>query len=221
MFKRSANKDRVRAAAMRAGLLALVLAAPGAAFAAPAEPLVMNPTYEEREAPARVAGCAVTVAELIDTRRAPQTIGIIPAYQAIEAAPDRAAWFHSVVETGLRARGFTPTFAAPSEAAAPVATDASVSEAVAAPAPGPNVLTVRIRLQSVWLASMGMNKSGSVVLRMSAAHGAQSREGHYRGELVAANWAGTRSEFAEHLDRTMAEALDALAADLAPLCTAS
>lgn len=238
MFKHSANSVRMRVNALRAGLFALAIAAPGVALAAPQEPLLMNPTYDEREPPVRVAGCAITIAGLTDNRRVPETIGIVVGFRSIAAPTDREAWFRSIVETGLRARGFTPTVALapePTPAAAPevtaeavatdaAATDTTAPEAVAteaaAPAPGPEVLTIRVRLQSVWLATLGMNKTGSVVLQMSAAHRDQSRDGYYRGEFVSPNWASGRGEFNEHLDRTFAEALNAMAADLAPMCGA-
>ncbi len=226
MFKRSPNSQRMRTA-LYAQLIALTVAIPGVARADPQRPLVMDPTYVERADVAPVAGCAITIAGLTDNRRAPETIGIVAGFRSITAPADREAWFRSVVETGLRARGFTPTVALAPEPTPVVATEAVVTDAsattdVAAPAPlaGPEVLTVRVRLQSVWLASLGMNKTGSVVLHMSAAHGAQSHEGYYRGEYVSPNWASGRGEFNEHLDRTFAEALNAMASDLAPLCAA-
>lgn len=220
MSKRSANSEHM--GPLRAGLFALAVAAPGVAMAAPQEPLVMDPAYEERVPAARVAGCAVTIAGLTDNRRAPETIGIVPGFRSISAPADREAWFRSVVETGLRARGFTPTVAlAPEPPPIEVATHAvatAVTMEAVAPAPGPNVLTVRVRLQSVWLAALGMNKTGSVVLHVSAARGQHSFEGYYRGEYVSPNWANGRGEFNEHLDRTFAEALNAMAIDLAPMC---
>ncbi len=231
MFKRSANSQRACASGLRAGLLALALVSPGLAFAEPAAPLLMDPTYAERAPVAGVAGCEVVVAELTDHRRAPETIGIIAGVRSIAAPGDRDAWLRSIIEVGLRERGFTPTFAlasaeipAPETGAEVVATDAAAAEAAGAEpaepaaAPGPSVLTVRVRLQSVWLASLGMNKTGSVVLRVSAAHGAQSSENYYRGEYVSPNWANGRGEFNEHLDRTFAEALNVMATDLATMC---
>jgi hypothetical protein len=233
MFKCSANSERMRVSGLRAGLFALAVAMPSVAMADPAAPLLMDPTYAERAEVARVAGCAVTIAGLTDNRRAPETIGIVAGFRSIAAPADREAWFRSVVETGLRARGFTPTFAPAPEpvpatevAAEAIATEAAAAEAVAtdavapAAAPGPEVLTVRVRLHSVWLASLGMNKTGSVVLQMSAAHGEQAHDGYYRGEFVSPNWASGRGEFNEHLDRTFAEALNAMANDLAPMCGA-
>lgn len=222
MFRRSANSERMRVGGLRAGLFALAITVPGVALAAPAPPLLMDPTYVERSPPARVAGCDVVVAGLTDGRRAPETIGLT-GFQSIAAPADREAWLRSVVETGLRARGFTPTFApAPAAvvveavAAETAAADTAAIEPVASA--GPDVLTMHIRLRSVWLESMGLNKSGSVVLQMSATRGAQSREAYYRGERVSPNWANGRGEFNEHLDRTFAEALNAIANDLVPMC---
>lgn len=224
MSKRSANSMR----GLRAALFVLAAATPGLAFADPAEPLLMDATYAERAEVTPVAGCEVTIAGLSDSRRSPETVGIIGGFRSIAAPADRDAWFRSVIETGLRERGFTPTFA-PEPAVLPapepveaVATEIAATEVVPPAAPaGPDVLTIRVRLQSVWLASLGMNKTGSVVMHLSAAHGAQSHEGYYRGEQVAANWNNGRGEFNEHMDRTFAEALNGMAADLATMCGAS
>src|SRR5262245_53706655 len=188
MFRRSDNSDRMRVGGLRAVLCALAVLTPGLAFAEPQEPLLMDPAYSERAPVARVAGCEVTIAGLTDNRRAPETIGIVAGFRSIAAPADRDAWFRSVIETGLRARGFTPTFVpapvdipAPQAAAEAAAPEITAAEPAAPAAAGPDVLTVRVRLQSVWLASLGMNKTGSVVLHMSAAHGAQRREDYYRG----------------------------------------
>lgn len=222
MCKRSVNSKGHRASSLGVIALTLAIALPGSALAAPAAPLLMDPHYVERERPAGATqtanGCAVTIAALTDTRRSPETVGVITGLRAIHAPADREAWLQSVIETGLRARGFTPTFApTPVEPA-----EAETIEAeLAAPPAGPQALTLRINLRSVWLASLGMNKTGSVVLQMSAAHGDQAREGHYRGEQVSTNWANGRGEFNEHLDRTFAEALDTMANDLRPMCAAS
>lgn len=224
MFRPSPNNERKRVAGLRAGLFALAVVAPGLAFAAPAAPLLMDPTYAERAPVAHVAGCEVAIAGLTDNRRAPETIGIVAGIRSIAAPTDRDAWFRSVIETGLRARGFTPTFAPTAAgtstlAAEAVATEAAATEPVApAATPGPEVLTIRVRLQSVWLTTLGMNKTGSVVLHMTAARGAQSHEDYYRGEYVAPNWNNGRGEFNEHLDRTLAEALNTMANDLAAMC---
>ncbi|WP_395644800.1 hypothetical protein [Terricaulis sp.] len=222
MFKRSASSARLRAGGLRAGLFALALVAPGLAAADPLAPLLMDPAYAERAEVARLPGCQVVIAGLTDTRRAPETIGVVPGFRSISAPADRDAWFRSVIETGLRERGFTPSFA-PAEPPAPPAADGAVATEIAAtetaaPAPGPAVLTIRVGLHSVWLSTLGMNKTGSVVLHMSAARGDQSHEDYYRGEYLSPNWAGGRGEFNEHLDRTFAEALNSMAADLAPMC---
>jgi hypothetical protein len=221
----------------RVVLFALALTmSPGRALAEPAAPLLMDPTYSERAEVTRVEGCEITIAELTDGRRAPETFGIIAGFRSIAAPTDRQAWLRSVIEVGLRARGFTPTFAlvseeapAPGSATEAVAIEAALAEptltepalpASAEPAavPGPEVLTIRVRLHSIWLASLGMNKTGSAVWHVSAAHGAQSHDGYYRGEYVATNWNSGRGEFNEHLDRTIAEALNAMASDLATMC---
>ena len=144
----------------------------------------------------------VQVLELKDTRRAADTLGTLMTFKAIQVPADREAWLRSVVEVGLTSRGFKPTFAA-ADAAAP-----------------PGAVTARIRLTAIWLWIQAMNKSGSVVVRMTAAAPATAAgsEKIYRADQVAVNWAGTQSEFNGLVDKLFAETLDAMAADLRPLC---
>ncbi len=200
MFRRSRN----RAPALVA-LAGAVLAAAGPASAMSA--MVLPPLYAEPERPAdqpappSADGCAVNVAELTDSRREPQTIGVIMAFRAIRAPQDRDAWLHSVVEVGLQARGFKTSF--------------NAGEA-------PGAVNVRINVRNIWLTTQAMSKTASVVMRMSAAapSGVAGEPHDYRGDVTGLNWAGSTGEFNGLAQRTFAEALDAMAADLRPLCAA-
>jgi hypothetical protein len=190
------------AAAAAASVFALLAAHP--ASAALAAPLVMGPIYvepapEKGAAPVAAAtGCPITILELTDPRRAPETIGI--AGRPIVLPADRQAWLRSVMEAGLAARGFTPRLAAP--------------DAI----PAPDALNVRISLKAIWISVPALNKSASVVFRAAAGQGEPGPAHDYRGDITNVNWWGSQSEFNDLLDRTTAQALDAMAADLRPLC---
>ena len=80
-----------------------------------------------------------------------------------------------------------------------------------------DVVTVRISLRSTWFTTMAMNKAASVVFHVASERGGR-QERNYRGDTTALNWAGTQSEFNDMLNLTFAEALDAMAKDLRPLC---
>ena len=200
MFRRSRN----RAPALVA-FAGAVLAAAGPATAMSA--MVLPPLYAEparpadQPAPPSAGGCAVNVAELADTRREPQTVGMEMAFRAIRAPQDRDAWLHSVIEVGLQARGFKTSFNA---------------------GDAPDAVNVRINVRTIWLTTQAMSKTASVALRMSAAApGGVAGEPHdYRGDVTGLNWAGSTNEFNGLAQRTFAEALDAMAADLRPLCAA-
>ncbi|MFI4977024.1 MAG: hypothetical protein ACHP84_21030, partial [Caulobacterales bacterium] len=156
----------------------------------------------DHPAPASAGGCAVQIVELTDSRRAPETLGSLANFRSIQAPPDREAWLRSIFEVGMAARGFKVSFA-------PAGAEAA-----------PGAVTARIRLQAVWISTPAMNKAGSAVLRMNAApSGAPlGPERVYRGDQTGLNWAGSTSEFNGLLDRVFADALDAMAADLRPLC---
>jgi len=109
-----------------------------------------------------------------------------------------------VFDVGLKARGFTPSFA---------------------PAGGPMdpaVVTARIRIQVIWISTQQLNKVGSVVLRgVLAAPGASAGpEAVYRGDKTGVNMWGSTKEFNDHANVVFALALDDLAEDLRALCAA-
>ncbi len=177
-----------------------------AAHAAP-KPLVMGPLYTEpsrqaaNPAPPSANGCAVQVVELTDARRGPETVGSVVGFQQIQAPTDRDAWLRSVIEVGLTARGFKPSFGAE---------------------PAPGAVTARVRLRTVWISLVQMNKMGSAVLQASAAQGAGEPGAMkiYRADRTSVNMWGSQSEFNELVNQVFAGALDGLAADLRPLCAA-
>jgi hypothetical protein len=205
--------SRNRRAGLAAGLMAGAiisggLAAPVKVLAA-AEPLVMGPLYVEPKrsdktpAPPDAGGCPVRIVELTDSRRDPQTVGSLLTERAIAAPTDREAWLRSVFGIGLAARGFKPSFEA-GEAAAPGA------------------VVVRVRLRTLWVGLIQMNKTGSVALQVSAAS-AGAGDGAarlYRGDKTSLSMWGSASEFNGLVNQVFAEALDGLAADLRPLCSA-
>ena len=205
MSRRFGN-SAVRAVVV-AGLIGCALAAPAAA--APG-PMVMGPLYAEPNraadapAPPDGGGCPVQIVELTDSRRGPETVGSMMSFRAMQAPPDRQAWLRSVFDVGLTARGFKPSFAAADAAALPGA------------------VTARVRLRTVWISLLQMNKSGSVALQVSAAPaGAPPGPAKvYRGDKTSVNMWGSQAEFNGLINQVFAEALDGLAADLQPLCKA-
>lgn len=188
-------------------VLAASLVTAGSAAAAVGDAKLFGPLYVEPAAaadattPSTAGGCAVQI-ELTDPRRDPQIVGAFGV--ALRAPEDREAWLRSVFDVGLKARGFTPSFA---------------------PAGGPSysaVITARIRIQAIWISTQQMNKVGSVVLRgVLAAPGAPpGPETVYRGDKTAVNMWGSTKEFNDHANAVFALALDDLAKDLRPLCAA-
>jgi hypothetical protein len=190
-----------------AAILAASLLTVGSATAAVGDAKLLGPLYVEPAAaadaarPSTAGGCAVQI-ELTDPRRDPQIVGAFGV--ALRAPDDREAWLRSVFDVGLKARGFTPSFA---------------------PAGGPldpAVVTARIRIQVIWISTQQMNKVGSVVLRgVLAAPGAPAGpEAVYRGDKTGVNMWGSTKEFNDHANAVFALALDDLAEDLRALCAA-
>ncbi len=198
-------------------LQALVSVAAGVIFCAiltptpaqAANPLIMGPAYEEPErdddnpAPPSGDNCAVQIAELTDTRRAPATLGSFASVRAIEAPAERDAWLRSVFEVGLTARGFRPTFLAAGEA----------------PTTDPSIVVVNVRIQAIWITTLQMNKTGSVVFRAAIVSGRVPGVGEiYRGDKISLNMWGSRNEFNSLANDLFAIALDDFAADLRTQC---
>lgn len=188
-----------------AAILAASLLTVGSATAAVGDAKLLGPLYVEPAAaadaarPSTAGGCAVQI-ELTDPRRDPQIVGAFGV--ALRAPDDREAWLRSVFDVGLKARGFTPSFA---------------------PAGGPldpTVVTARIRIQAIWISTQQMNKVGSVVLRgVLAGPGAPAGpEAVYRGDKTGVNMWGSAKEFNDHANAVFALALDDLAEDLRALC---
>lgn len=188
-----------------AAILAASLLTVGSATAAVGDAKLLGPLYVEPAAaadaarPSTAGGCAVQI-ELTDPRRDPQIVGAFGV--ALRAPDDREAWLRSVFDVGLKARGFTPSFAP-----------------VGGP-PDPTVVTARIRIQVIWISTQQLNKVGSVVLRgVLAAPGAPAGpEAVFRGDKTGVNMWGSTKEFNDHANAVFALALDDLAEDLRALC---
>lgn len=205
----------VNVSSWRALALAVVVLSPSKSIAAP---LIMGPLYSEPKvstpAPNGTEGesrkmrqatlpapptCVLNVVELSDVRRDPQMVGLWRS--AIKAPVDRAAWLRSVIQTGFRARGFQTSFG-PSEAA-------------------PDAVQVKIALRSIWLKPIATNKTGSVIMRMSAGRGSLGPERFYRADVTNVNWWGSQSEFNDLSNLIFARVLDSMTVDLRPLCPGS
>ncbi|HRD46714.1 MAG TPA: hypothetical protein PLF78_09550 [Caulobacter sp.] len=192
---------------LAAAILAASLLTVSSAAAAVGDAKRLGPLYVEPAAaadaarPSTAGGCAVQI-ELTDPRRDPQIVGSFGV--ALRAPDDREAWLRSVFDVGLKARGFTPSFA---------------------PAGGPldpALVTARIRMHVIWIGAQQMNKVGSVALRgVLAAPGAPAGpEMVYRGDKTGLNMWGSTKEFNDHANAVFALALDDLAEDLRALCAA-
>lgn len=198
----------LKTAVLALGVVTCSLAAVGPAAA---DPLVMGPLYEEparaadAPAPPSAAGCRVHIVQLTDRARAPEVFGAIVTFRTIAAPADREAWLRSVFQVGLSARGFKPSFATAGDET-PV---------------DPSVVQTRIRVQGLWISTLGTNKNGTIVLRAASARGATpTDERVYRSDKTSVNMWGSRSEFNGLLNQVLAETLDDFAADLRTQCTA-
>jgi len=196
-----------------ASLIGAALLAPGVAMAAPPAPMVLGPLYVEparsadNPAPPSAGGCAVQIAELKDSRRGPETVGSVITFRAMQLPADREAWLRSVFDVGLKARGFSPTFAA-----------AGGGDGTARSAG----VTTRINIRAVWISLLATNKTGSAVFKASTAGAgaAPGPEKIYRADKTAVNWWGSQNEFNGFLNDLFAMALDDFAADLRTACSA-
>lgn len=196
----------LRTAGLAASLM-LSCGLPGFAWAAP---MVLGPTYVEpvrdadHPAPPDGGGCAIQVLEIRDVRRAPEIFGSVLNFQAFHGPDDREAWLRSIFDVGLKARGFNVT---------------TLNDGARTPVSGGQV-AIRAQLQSVWIGIQGMNKVGSVVLRIRSGPGGGSAgtERIYRGDKTSVNMWGSQKEFNGLLNDIVALALDDLATDLHPMC---
>ncbi len=143
-----------------------------------------------------VGGCPILVTEVIDTRRARDTLGVV-AGRAVKSPPNSEAWLRSVV-TGLNARGFAVEFA---------------------DQPQPGVMVASFSLQTAWVTDEATNMTANVVLRVRATReGATPLSRDYRGAVSRVNWATTDSELQHLIEASFGKALDPIASDLQALC---
>jgi len=193
--------ERTSSSGARIGLLAAV-ALCVAACAAPM-PMVVNSSFADR-APTAAAkavpgpACRLTVAEVIDGRRAPDMLGIVSG-RAIKSPSDPHAWLQSILG-GLATRGVSVDF---DKDAVPTA----------------DSIVAKVRLQSAWLTDTKTNKTANVVLHVEAERAGSTKiERDYRGSLSTINWSGGVGETQRLVDDAFAEALNDMAADFYRLC---
>jgi hypothetical protein len=182
--------------AMAAAAAAVAGAAQAAPKPADVNPLFLDPPPKEgaKPAPPVATHCPVRITEVSDARRAPETLGIV-AGRPVRAPEDRTAWVRSMTDA-LGPRGFDVTYGDT----------------------GPG-LPVQVRLTTAWVTAVSTNKTANLVLHARIARpDAEPIERDYRGDLTNLNWNSTDTELKHLVDRVIAEALDHMAADLAPLC---
>jgi len=165
----------------------------------------LTATFKDRAYPAGTPktepGCTIRFASLVDERRSPEMAGVI-GKRGVLAPADSQAWLRAVLG-GLEARGIRPAFEA-------------------APAAGPATPTASLMLQTAWIASTVVTYSANVVLRLQASAPAGAPiDRMYRGRVSrTAYWSGGVDTLQSAMDGAFADALDAMAADLKPLCGA-
>lgn len=188
---------------MRVLILAGLLTAIGAvAYAAPA-PTTMEsgftskPSRQATVGAAAAPACALNVTEVVDARRAPETLGVVLG-KAVKSPSDTVAWLRSIV-SDLGPRGYAVTFADP-----------------AAP---PTAVSAKVTLQTAWIADEMANKVASVVLVVEASGpGGVSLKRPYRGSVALVNWVNGSDELQGAVNRAFGKALDQIAVDLRSLC---
>jgi hypothetical protein len=182
-----------------------VLASPALALAACAatQPMTVSASFVDSTPHAAMAvapPCSIDVVELVDARHAPGTLGVV-AGRAVKSPDDTNAWLRSIIG-GLRARGVAVDFREPAS---------TPSDAI----------LVRVSLQTAWVTNVWDNGTANVVLHVRAGRGgAATIDRDYRGSLSTVNWASGVGELQGLVDHAFAKALDAIAADLRPLCAA-
>ena len=186
------------------GASALVLIA-GIALVAPASaqrtPAQLTPTFKDRDRPdggqKTDSTCSVGFAEIVDERRSPELVGVI-GKRSVLAPADSQSWMRAVLR-GLNARGVKALFDAAGRPGGP---------------------TARFVLKTAWVAESVDTYSAVVVVTVQA-QGADGRavDRTYRGRVArTAYWSGGVDTMQSAVDGAFADALDAIAADLKPLC---
>jgi|GEM_PF-2081453 len=195
----------VRSLGRGCALLLLAQLAAHAPVSAKRTQAQLTATFKDRAYPAGTpkaeSGCTIRFASLVDERRSPEMAGVI-GKRGVLAPADSQAWLRAVLG-GLESRGIRPAFEA-------------------APAVGPAPPTASLTLQTAWIASTVVTYSANVVLRLQAsAPGGATIDRMYRGRVSrTAYWSGGVDTLQSAMDGAFADALDAMAADLKPLCGA-
>ena len=164
----------------------------------------LTATFKDRSYPAdRAIGpppsCIVNFIGIIDERRSPEMAGVV-GERGVLAPQDFKLWLQAVLG-GLTARGIRPNFGS------------SVTADGAMP-------TASVTLQTAWIASTEVTYSANVVARLEASGtGSPPIDKVYRGHVSrTAYWSGGIDTLQSAMDGAFADALDAMAVDLRPLC---
>jgi hypothetical protein len=146
----------------------------------------------------RLEGCKLAITAIADARLDPTTIGMIGP-RPVRGPADAPAWLASVLKS-LTRYGVDVSFPPPG----------------AAPKEG---LTASVTLVTLWVASVTIAKTGSVVLSVRYARdGAVVKQANYRGRDSGPDWFGSSDEVQAMIDDTAGQAVKAMADDLSSLC---
>lgn len=182
------------------GPLALVLVFLAAGCVNPAPPpFTLAPTLAGGPpVQVRADACAVVIAEIVDARSDPETLGIY-AGKAIKAPDDRQAWLHSMA-MDLTRRGIRPLF----------------GEAAATPAAGSP--RIRFTLEKAWVSNVHDDIGAGVLLRIDEL-GAHPSTVRFRGTKQKMTYfSAGEGKLQASLNDAVSQALDGLAAHLRMRC---
>lgn len=146
----------------------------------------------------QLQGCKLAITAIADARLDPTTIGNIGP-RPVRGPADAPAWLASVLQS-LARYGVDVSFPPPG----------------AAPKAG---LTASVTLVTLWVASVTVAKTGSIVIGVRYARdGAAVKQANYRGRESGPDWFGSSDETQAMIDDTAGQAVAAMAEDLGSLC---
>jgi hypothetical protein len=179
------------------------LLVPTASNAAP-QPMILSPTFADATPPKvgrakGAASCAAHFVELVDARRAPETLGVV-GRRAIYAPKDPTAWLISIISS-LKSRGITPILA-----------DGQSSTLGA--------IEAKVSLQTLWITEGVGGITTTAVMRVQAKGAAERTiEQYYRSNMLKTGyWSGGPSVVQASIDGALSKLLDAMATDLQIMC---